>query len=163
MHLRASVTAQQNHHPVWNQLLRVNTQSFPLPKRSLSNLRFPHTSFLCTNIAKTHKLLSWQSTQEWDMAMSNVFLDWPKSQNCFEDELKMNSKKGVALRMHLGIIYWRSDTVLGKLTQSHMYIRNQLQWGGETTSCLGFTQNHLSEESGLFLHLLHIRAKTFSQ
>lgn len=46
----------------------------PTLNRSLSNLRFPHTSFLCTNIAKSHKLLSWQSTQEWNTAMSNVFL-----------------------------------------------------------------------------------------
>lgn len=135
----------------------------PTPNRSCSNLRFPHTSFLCTNIAKSHKLLSWRSTQEWNMAMSNVFLKTGRNlKTALKRSLKMNSKKGAALRMHLGIIYWRNDTVLEKLTQSNMYIRNQLQWGGEATSCLGFTQNHLSEESGHFLHPLHIRAKAFT-
>lgn len=114
----------------------------PPLKRSSSNLRFPHASFLCTNIAKRHKLLSWQSMQEWNMAMSNVF--WKTGWNlriALRMSLKMNSEKGVALRMHLGIIYWRNDTVLEKLTQSNTYVRNQLQWGGEAMSWPGFTQN----------------------
>lgn len=115
------------------------TQSHPPPKWCSSNLRFPHASFLCTNIAKRHKLLSWQNTQEWNMAMSNVFLKtgW-NLRIALKMSPKMNSKKGVALRMHLGIIYWRNDTILEKLTQSNMYTRNQLQWGGEATSCLRF-------------------------
>lgn len=69
--------------------------------------------------------------------------DWPKSQSCFEDEPKNEQQKGSCLQDAPGN-YWRNDTVLEKLTQGNMYIRNQLQWGGEATSCLGFTQNHLS-------------------
>lgn len=156
-------TATKTPHCLKSAPESEHSHSPAAPKGSWSNLMFPHTSSLCTNIAKSHKLLSWQSTQEWSMAMSNVFLK--AGQNLWialKMSLKMNSKEGVALRMHLGIIYWRNDTLLEKLTQSNMYIRNQLQWGGEATSCLGFTQNHLSEESGHFLHLLHIRAKTFS-
>lgn len=61
--------------------------------------------------------------------MSNVFLKTGQILRiALKMSLKMNSKKGVALRIHLGIIYSRNDIVLEKLTQSNMYIRNQLQW-----------------------------------
>lgn len=63
--------------------------------------------------------------QEWNVAMSNVFLKTGLNLRiALKMSLKMNSEKGVALRMQLGIIYWRNDTVLEKLTQSNMYIRN---------------------------------------
>lgn len=67
----------------------------PTLNRSFSNLRFPHASFLCTNIAKKSQITELAKHTRVKHGHEQCFpKDWPKSQNCFEDEPKNEQQKG---------------------------------------------------------------------